>query len=390
VLTFEDTAGFDGAAAASSVSLGALGFAVGALAGNALFGAAGTPGAGPLAGGLSAAAAQLAERVAPWAGLACAAGAAAIGQRRRARAAEAGEPAPSRAWLLAPAMLAAIGGLFAARALPALASLLVDLLGAAPIAGLLPLALRAALSCAACGAALGLWLAACAVPLHLARRTSAVDRRLGELRFLLGPELRPIAERAAQAHRGALAELRGRGAAGALPIRTTLDQHALVSLDLAARVAELARAAPPAWQEQALRRRDDLVRLAGSAQDPLARASFERAAAAQEQLASRSRELAAGRERLLARLHEEVAELERARAALALLAGAAAEQAAAGIDLLDERLRAGAATAEAIAATTAPMVELPDERPCGDPPRHGDAPSRIPVIAGAAEPARTR
>ena len=353
MVTFEDTAGFEAAALRAAATVGAAGLLLGLLLG--LRGGLAPPGLGGLAGS---------SPWAPWLALACAGAAAALGRQRRERAREAGEPIPSRRWLLAAALLAALGGMFAAHALPALALLLTEGLAALPLLGAFPLLLRVALACALSGASLGLWVALCTVPVHLARRTSEVDRRLAALRFQLGPELRPLAERAAQAHRASLAELRARGAAGALPLRTTLDQLALAALELAARAADLSRVSGAAQEEQAQRRHQELLGLAASARDPGARASLERAAAAQEQLAGRARQLGAGRERLVARLHEEVAELERARVALALLAGAAAEQAAAEVDLLDERLRAGAAAAEAFAAVSA-------ERGGGEPPGLG-------------------
>ena len=343
MVTFEDAAGFEAAALRAAAAAGAAGVLAGLVGGvRAGF----SPGLG--LGALGDAT--------PWApglALACAAAAAALGRRRRARAREAGEPVPSRWWLLLAAALAALGGTFAAHALPALALLFARLFEALPLTSALPLLLRAGLACALSGASLGLWVAACTVPVHLARRTSEVDRRLAALRFALGPELRPLAERAAAAHRAAILELRARGPAGALPLRTTLDQLALAALELAARAGDLSRVSGAAQEDQAGRRHDELVRLAGAARDPGARVSLERAAAAQEQLAGRARQRGAGRERLVARLHEEVAELERARVALALLAGAAAEQAAAEVDLLDERLRAGAAAAEAFAAVAA-------------------------------------
>ena len=349
MVTFEDAAGFEAATLRAAAAAGAAGVLLGLVQGvRAGF----APGLGLGLGVIGSPAPW-----APWLGLACAGAAAALGRQRRGRAREAGEPIPSRRWLLAAAVLAALGGTFAAHALPALALLLAQVLEALPLTSALPMLLRALLASGLSGASLGLWIAACTVPVHLARRTSEVDRRLAALRFTLGPELRPLAERAAAAHRASLEELRARGAAGVLPLRTTLDQLTLSALELAARAADLSRVSGAAPEEQAGRRHAELLKLAAAARDPGARASLERAAAAQEQLARRARQLCAGRERLVARLHEEVAELERARVALALLAGAAAEQAAAEVDLLDERLRAGAAAAEAFAAVAAERGE---------------------------------
>jgi hypothetical protein len=63
-----------------------------------------------------------------------------------------------------------------------------------------------------------------------------------------------------------------------------------------------------------------------------------------------------GRDRIAARLHEEVAQLERARFSLLLLQGANAERSAAELELLSSRLRRSAGAFEAEAEATAEVA----------------------------------
>jgi hypothetical protein len=344
MLAFEDAQGFEQAAARA--------LAWGAAAG-LLFGL----GAGLLAGD-SGWTAPEGERLEAGLSILSAAGALGLGLDRRRRGALAGEPVSSRWRLVACLLLGWLFGLFAARTLPPLVALTAQLLGSVQPLASLPALLRLAAAWAVGGAIGALWSACATVALHLVRRESEVARRLGGLRLQLGPELRPLAERVGAAHAGAVVELGRRGPQGALPLRATLDQLAFASLELAERAAGQARVAAPALEDQALRRAAELRQLAERASDAGARSSLERAATAQEQVALRHRSLLAGRERLVARLHEEAAELERAAQSLALLAGAADARVAEEIDLLDERLRAGA---EAVIAWVGASAD--DSRP---------------------------
>jgi hypothetical protein len=329
MLAFEDGAGFERAALQAAAVAGAAGLCAGAVAGRALLDPRAALALAPLLALFGAGTALL------------------LGVQRRARAQEAGEPVPARRLLLASVVLASLAGVFGARALPQLWSALVTLSEALPLLSLFPLLLRAALAAGVCGAAFGLWLGASLVPLHLALRTSPVERRLLALRFTLGAELRPLAERLAAAHRGAVEALRthreawGDDASTAPPLRTTLDQLALAGLEQCARAAGLgaAKGLPPL--EQILARQGELQQNAAAARDPRARAALERAAAAQGQAAERAARLVLARERLVARLHEQVAELEGARLSLLLLEGAQAERTATEVELLDIRLQAG-------------------------------------------------
>ena len=332
-LALEDAAGFERSALQAAAVAGAAFLCAGAVAGQAL---------------LDPRAALL---LAPLLALFGAGTALLLGAQRRARALEAGEPVPARRLLLASVVLAALAGVFAARALPQLWSALVTLSEALPLLSLFPLLLRAAASAGVCGAAFGLWLGASLLPVHLALRTSPVERRLAALRFTLGAELRPLAERLAAAHRGAVEALRthreawGDDANTAPPLRTTLDHLALAGLEQCARAAGLgavavgSRGLPPL--EQILARQAELQKSAAAARDPRAKAALERAAATQGQAAERAARLVLARERLVARLHEQVAELEGARLALLLLEGAQAERTATEVELLDLRLQAG-------------------------------------------------
>ena len=355
LLAFEDAAGFERSALQAAAVAGTAGLCAGAAAGRALL----DPRAALALPSLLA--------LSPLLALLGAGTALLLGVQRRGRAHEAGEPVPTRRLLLTAVVLAALAGVFGARALPQLWSALVTLSEALPLLSLFPGLLRAALAAGVCGAAFGLWLGVSLLPLHLTLRTSPVERRLLALRFTLGAELRPLAERLAAAHRGAVEALRthreawGDGANTAPPLRTTLDRLALAGREQCARAAGLG-AFPGATSgattglppiEQILARQAELQKNAAAARDPRAKAALERAAVAQGQAAERAARLVFARERLLARLHEQVAELEGARLSLLLLEGAQAARTDSGVELgvelgvhpelelLDLRLQAG-------------------------------------------------
>ena len=126
-----------------------------------------------------------------------------------------------------------------------------------------------------------------------------------------------------------------------------LDALALAALDLARRGAELQRAAPAAAEEELVKRCAELLAAAAGAPDRIAQASYRRAARTLEGQLEHLRQVRRGRERIAARLHEEVAQLERARFSLLLLQGANAERSGAELELLGERLRQSASGFEA-------------------------------------------
>ena len=142
-------------------------------------------------------------------------------------------------------------------------------------------------------------------------------------------------------------------AAAALPpgsrgdLRGLLEALALAALDLARRAAELGRTASLAVEEELDRRATQLATSAAGAADPAARGSYQRAAATLAGQLEHCRRVRASRERVVARLHEEVAQLERARFALTLLDGADADRSAAELDLLGDRLQHSAVACEA-------------------------------------------
>ena len=125
-LALEDAAGFERSALQAAAVAGAAFLCAGAVAGKAL---------------LDPRAALL---LAPLLALFGAGTALLLGAQRRARALEAGEPVPARRLLLASVVLAALAGVFAARALPQLWSALVTLSEALPLLSLFPLLLRSA------------------------------------------------------------------------------------------------------------------------------------------------------------------------------------------------------------------------------------------------------
>ncbi len=325
-------------------------------------------------GALAAVAPQLAAVPAAVAGsafaLAFASGLTADARRRRLGAAIACAVAAG-AWLIAPndwllpaagALLglafalarddeaAQSGGAHPSRWVVALSALLgagtVLLASAAlvPLMGALASAVPGWVASGASGAAFGLWASLAAAPLHVAVGGDEVESRLASLRASLGPDLRPLAERAAAARRGATDELPGGARAD---LRTLLDSLALAALDLAARAADLGRSAPAALEEDLQRRCAQLTQSAASAADPAAQKSYLRAADALQGQLDHFRRVRLARERALARLHEDVANLERARFSLTLLRGADAVRGAVELDLLSDRLQQGAMVFEA-------------------------------------------
>jgi hypothetical protein len=148
-----------------------------------------------------------------------------------------------------------------------------------------------------------------------------------------------------------------RGAADELPpgtradLRSLLDQLALAALDVAERTASLTRAASPAVEEELQRRCALLLNNAAKADDEATRQSYQRAADALEGQLDHFRRVRRARERALARLHEDVANLERARFSLTLLRG---PDSAAELDLLHDRLQHGAIAFEELDSLSCP------------------------------------
>ncbi|TMA25783.1 MAG: hypothetical protein E6J78_16360 [Deltaproteobacteria bacterium] len=234
--------------------------------------------------------------------------------------------APASARAVAVALCAAIA-VVAAHTLPAAALALSQ-------------ALPRALADVAAGGALGLWLSLAAAPLHISMGADPVEGRLSALRPSLNAELRALAERAAAARRGATHEL---PAGARADLRGLLDSLALAALDLASRASELGRAAPASLENDLKARNAALAKNAAAADDERARQSYLRAAEALEGQLEHLRRVRRARERVLARLHEEVANLERARFSLTLLHGG---DDAVELDLLHERLQHGAVACE--------------------------------------------
>ncbi len=341
-LRFEDHLQFHRAAAGAALGAAALAaiapawalvpaVAVGAAAG---FGSRRRPALLALAALLVVAAAALAMPPSPWplplCGALLALGFAAA---RAPQARESGAPLSPGA--VAAATLLAAAALWVTRLwLPAFAVSLSQLLPgfAAP-----------ALS----GALAGLWIAASCAPLHLSFQADAVEAKLAALRPLLGGELRPLAERAAAARAAATAALPS-GSRGDL--HGLLEGLALAALDLARRAADLGRTASLAVEEDLAKRVAQLAKSAESAADAAARGSYLRAVETLSGQLEHCRRVRGSRERVVARLHEEVAQLERARFALTLLEGADADRSAAELDLLGDRLQHSAIACEAVIA----------------------------------------
>ena len=203
---------------------------------------------------------------------------------------------------------------------------------------------------ALCGGALGLWTALAAAPLHVRLGGDAIEERFAALRLSLAPELRALAERAVIARRNASRAVpEGAGA----EVRAPIDSLTAAALDLAARAAEVSRASAPEAEEHLRQRISDLAQRAESSGDGPAKQSYLRAADALSSQLEHLQRVRRVRERALARLHEEVANLERAGFALTLLdaPGSAAE-----LQLLHERLRDGATVLEETGEIAAPAI----------------------------------
>jgi hypothetical protein len=193
---------------------------------------------------------------------------------------------------------------------------------------------------AATGGALGLWAGLAAAPLHLRAGSDPIEMRLHALRFALGPELRALVERAASARRTALAKLPPGVPA---EVSASIDAVAAAALELAARGAELSRAASPVAEDELRSRSAAMARSAQAADDGDARESYQNAAESLSAQLEHLRRVRRARDRVLARLHENVANLERTGFSLTLLQGPEFE---AELSLLQERLRRGAAAFE--------------------------------------------
>jgi hypothetical protein len=190
-----------------------------------------------------------------------------------------------------------------------------------------------------------------ALPLHLKLGADPIEDRLLALRLSLGPELRGLVERAVAARRGVAGEI-PRGACAEL--RALIDSLTVAALELAARGQELSGAASPEVADDLQRRTGMLQQAAAEAADPAARQSYLRAADALTAQLEHFQRVRRARERTLARLHEEVANLERARFSLTLVKG---PDGAGGLMLLQERLKAGATLFEETDALAAPAPQ---------------------------------
>ena len=191
------------------------------------------------------------------------------------------------------------------------------------------------------GGAMGLWTALAAAPLHVRLGGDALERRFAALRtfnaehpkeadlrrafsdLLISEEMFQLLGPAINSGRGMF--LYGYPGNGKTSIAALED-------DLQRRSAQLARTA-------------------GSAEDPSARQCYLRAADALSSQLEHFRRVRRARERVLASLHEDVANLERARFSLTLLDGAGG---AAELQLLHERLRQGVTVFEETAEVAAP------------------------------------
>jgi len=92
-------------------------------------------------------------------------------------------------------------------------------------------------------------------------------------------------------------------------------------LELASRAAGLTRAASAQAEEDLRKRSSALMQSAEAAQDRAAQESYRRAAEALSAQLQHARRVRLARERLVARLHEDVANLERARFSSTLVRG---------------------------------------------------------------------
>jgi hypothetical protein len=178
------------------------------------------------------------------------------------------------------------------------------------------------------GAAYGLWLGLAAAPLHILIGDDPVEARLAALRVSLTPDLRALAERAATARRSAL-ELLPPGVR--TDVRGAFDSLALAALQVAEKAAELSRSASPALEDDLQRRAAALSQSASKSDDPAVQKSYQRAFDALQGQLQHLHRVRVAKERAVARLHEEVANLERARFSLTLVQDPLA---AADLDLL--------------------------------------------------------
>jgi len=155
-----------------------------------------------------------------------------------------------------------------------------------------------------------------------------VEARLAALRVSLTPDLRALAERAATARRSAL-ELLPPGVR--TDLRGAFDSLALAALQIAEKAAELSRSASPALEDDLQRRAEALSQSASKSDDPAVQKSYQRAFDALQGQLQHLHRVRVAKERAVARLHEEVANLERARFSLTLVQDPLA---AADLDLL--------------------------------------------------------
>jgi hypothetical protein len=330
---FEDHASFQRCAAwcaGGGAALGATGSLPLAAAGTALALLGARHGGRRLAAACACAAVAVAWAVLalPWAAAVAGAMFGLLFAVDRGDAAKEKGAAPPSGW--AVAMAAASGAIAVAAAAALLPALSAGLASVMPrwTAGM------------TMGGALGLWAALSAAPLHLRFGTDALEMRLDALRFVLGPELRPLAERAAAARRSAGAKLPA-GVPSEIP--ASIDALAAAALELAARAAELSRAASPQAEDELQRRCAWLLQSAQAAVDVAAKRSYENAREALSAQLDHLRRVRRERERVLARLHENVANLERTQFSLTLLHGPGID---AELALLQQCLRQGATAFE--------------------------------------------
>jgi hypothetical protein len=232
---------------------------------------------------------------------------------------------------------------------------------------------RLAVAFAALGAAIALGLAAAMLP-HLSSALSTIAPAwtgaglsggvLGLWAALSAAPLHvrfggdPVETRLGALRASLGPELRGiaeravaarRGIAMEMPASLRPELRALIelltseALDLAERAGELGQAASPSAEDELGRRSSQLAKSAQSAADEAAKQSYLRAADALSAQLEHFRRMQRARERVLARLHERVVSLERARFSVTFLEGT---HLAAELDLLHERLLEGATVSE--------------------------------------------
>lgn len=244
---------------------------------------------------------------------------------RREETRESGKAGPSGALIALSAALGAGAVMLATVAL-------------SPLAAALANALPAWIARCASGAAFGLWAGLAALPLHVSVGGDPVESRIAALRPSLPADVRALADRAVAARRELPQDARG-------DLRTLIDSLAMAALDVAERVSALSKSASPALEQELQHRCAELLAAAAKAEDDRARQSYTRAADALDGQLDHFRRVRRARERALARLHEDVANLERARFSLTLLPGPARD---AELDLLRDRLQQGALVFESL------------------------------------------